>query len=59
MTFRACVTALLSMFVLTPGVSGADEPPTDGVSRTLGRECIHKCIPIDKDPWFFTIVPIK
>jgi hypothetical protein len=26
-------------------------------ARTLGMECIHACRPIDKDPWFFTIVP--
>jgi hypothetical protein len=22
-------------------------------------ECIHYCVPIDKDPWFFTVLPDK
>jgi hypothetical protein len=36
-------------------------PPADAGpdSRTLGMECIHACRPIDRDPWFFTIVPDK
>lgn len=35
-------------------------PPPDDASadaHTLGMECIHACRPIDKDPWFFVIVP--
>lgn len=35
-------------------------PPSEGAgpdARTLGMECIHSCRPIDRDPWFFTIVP--
>ncbi len=31
--------------------------PVDGASHTLGMECIHRCRPIDKDPWFFVILP--
>jgi len=37
-------------------------PPPEGAGpdvHTLGMECIHECRPIDKDPWFFTIVPSK
>ncbi|HEX4739110.1 MAG TPA: hypothetical protein VH331_16280 [Allosphingosinicella sp.] len=41
------------IYLLPPPVgAGAD-------ARTLGMECIHACRPIDKDPWFFTIVPVK
>jgi hypothetical protein len=35
-------------------------PPPSGAgadAHTLGMECIHACRPIDKDPWFFEIVP--
>jgi len=35
-------------------------PPPSGAgadARTVGMECIHACRPIDKDPWFFAIVP--
>jgi hypothetical protein len=37
-------------------------PPPDAAgpdARTVGMECIHGCRPVDKDPWFFTIVPDK
>lgn len=31
-----------------------DGPPDE---HTLGMECIHNCVPIDKDPWYFSIEP--
>jgi hypothetical protein len=37
-------------------------PPTAAAgpeAHTVGMECIEHCRPIDKDPWFFTIVPDK
>lgn len=37
-------------------------PPTAGAgadAQTVGMECIEHCRPIDKDPWFFTIMPGK
>jgi hypothetical protein len=37
-------------------------PPTAAAgpdAQTVGMECIEHCRPIDKDPWFFTIVPSK
>jgi len=34
-------------------------PGAGADAHTLGMECIHGCRPIDKDPWFFTIVPTK
>ncbi len=39
------------LFLLVPP---AGAPPE---ARVLGMECIHYCIPIDKDPWFFTVLP--
>jgi hypothetical protein len=26
-------------------------------AKVLGMECIHYCVPIDKDPWFFEVLP--
>ncbi len=34
-------------------------PGAGGEAHTLGMECIHACRPIDKDPWFFTIIARK
>ncbi len=34
-------------------------PPSDGAAHVLGMECVHRCRPIESDPWFFTIVPTK
>jgi len=31
-----------------------DAPPDE---VTLGMECINNCMPIDKDPWFFKVIP--
>lgn len=40
------------LYLLLPLKSAPDEP-------LLGMECIKNCRPIDKDPWFFTVVPAK
>jgi hypothetical protein len=34
----------------------AGAPPDE---RVLGMECVDNCLPIDEDPWFFTIAPIS
>ena len=58
------LTRSILRFAVTTSWGGHKEiyllPPPDGAgadAHTLGMECIHRCRPIDKDPWFFTIQP--